>query len=51
MITKPRYDTQSKEFTFTIIKNPHGFHVVEKLAKEAKMNNAYFMRKVLSSLE
>jgi hypothetical protein len=35
----------------TIIWNAHGFYVVDKLPNDAKMNNDYFVTKILSLFE
>jgi hypothetical protein len=51
MVTKPRHDIQSKKFMFTIIWNPSGFYVIDRLANHAKMNGAYFVTNILIPLE
>jgi hypothetical protein len=43
VITKPKHQIQSKKFMFTILWNPTGFHVVDKLPNDAKINSAYFV--------
>jgi hypothetical protein len=35
----------------TIIWNPRGFHVIDKLLNDTKMNSDYFVTKVLSQLK
>jgi hypothetical protein len=41
--TKPRHDIQSKKFMFTIIWNPRGFYIVDRLPNDTKMNSVYFI--------
>jgi hypothetical protein len=36
---------------FTIIWNPHGFYVVDKLLNDTKMNSDYFVTKILGPLK
>jgi hypothetical protein len=36
---------------FTITWNPHGFHIVDKLPNDAKMDSDYFMTKIISMFE
>jgi hypothetical protein len=50
IVTKPRHQIQSKKFMFTIIWNPTGFDVVDRLPNDAKMNSDYFVANVLISL-
>jgi hypothetical protein len=45
MIIKPRHDIQSIKFMFTIIWNPHGFHVVDKLPNDTKKNSNFFWQR------
>jgi hypothetical protein len=49
--TKPRQEIESKKFMFTIIWNPNGFHVVESLPNDTKMNNDYFLTNIYTPLE
>jgi hypothetical protein len=49
--TKPRQQIQNKKFMFTIIWNPTGFYVVDRLPNDIKMNSDYFVTNVLTSLE
>jgi hypothetical protein len=51
VVIKPRLDIQSTKFMFTIIWNPSGFYVVDRLPNHSKMNNAYFMTNILIPLE
>jgi hypothetical protein len=48
--TKPRTDIQSKKFMFTIMWNPNGIHVVDRLPPDAKMNAAYYTTNILQPL-
>jgi hypothetical protein len=43
VITKPRQQIQSKKLMFTIIWNPSGFSVVDRLPNNTKINSAYFV--------
>jgi hypothetical protein len=45
---KPRQQIQSKKFMFTIIWNPTGFYVVDRLPNETKMNSAYFVTNLIA---
>jgi hypothetical protein len=45
--TKPRQQIQSKKFMFTIIWNPTGFYVVDRVPNDAKMNSDYFVTSIL----
>jgi hypothetical protein len=49
--TKPRQQIQSKMFMFTIIWNPTGFYVVDRLPNDTKMNSDYFVTNEFISLE
>jgi hypothetical protein len=49
--TKPRQQIQSKKFMFTIIWNPTGFYIVNRLLNDTKTNSDYFVTNVLISLE
>jgi hypothetical protein len=51
MATKPRQQIQNKQFMFTIIWNPTGFYVADRLLNTTKMNSVYFMTNILSPLE
>jgi hypothetical protein len=51
VVTKSRLDIQSKEFMVTIIWNPSGFYVVDRLLNHAKMNSAYFVTNLIIPLE
>jgi hypothetical protein len=51
MITKPRLDIQNKTLMFTIIWNPNGFYVVDRLPNHTKMNSAYFVTNLHIPLE
>jgi hypothetical protein len=51
VVTKPRLDIQSKEFMFTIIWNRSGFHVIDRLSNDTKMNSDYSVTKILIQLE
>jgi hypothetical protein len=49
--TKPRLDIESKKFLFTIIWNPAGFYVVDRLPNDTKMNSAYVVANIFTPLE
>jgi hypothetical protein len=49
--TKPRYDVHTKKFMRTLIWNPLGFHVLDKLPIGGKMDSDYFTTNILESLE
>jgi hypothetical protein len=49
--TKPRLDIQSKKFMLTLIWNPSGFYVVDRLRNDTNMNSAYFVTNILTPLE
>jgi hypothetical protein len=51
VITKLRHDIQSKTIMFTIMWNPSGFHVVNTLPNDPKMNSDYFMTNILIPFE
>jgi hypothetical protein len=51
LATKPRQQIQSKEIMFTIIWNPTGFYVVDRLPNDIKMNSADFVTNILPPLE
>jgi hypothetical protein len=49
--TKPKHDVCTQKFLFTVIWNPLGFQVVDKLTTGAKMNSDYFITNILEPLE
>jgi hypothetical protein len=49
VVTKPRLDISSKKFIFTIMWNPNGFYIVDRLPNDTKMTSAYFLTNVLIS--
>jgi hypothetical protein len=49
--TKARQQIQSKKFMFTIIWNANGFHVIDSLPNDTKMNSDYFVTNILTPLE
>jgi histone-lysine N-methyltransferase SETMAR len=49
--TKPRHAIQSRKFMFMIIWNPTGFHVIDRLPDDTKMNSAYFVTNILTPFE
>jgi hypothetical protein len=51
LVIKPRLDIQSKKFMFTIMWNSNGFHAVDRLPNDMKMNRAYFLTNVLIPFE
>jgi hypothetical protein len=51
VVIKPRQQIQSKKFMFTIIWNPTGFYVVDRLPNDTKMNSDYFATSIHISLE
>jgi hypothetical protein len=51
VVTKLRLDIRSKNFIFTIIWNPSGFYVVDRLLNDTKTNSAYFVTNILIPLE
>jgi hypothetical protein len=51
MVIRPRLDIQSKKFMFTIIWNPNGFYIVDRLSNDIKMNSAYFVTNIFISFE
>jgi hypothetical protein len=51
MATKARRQIQSKNSMFPILCNPTRFYVFDRLPNDTKMNNAYFLTKVLIPLE
>jgi hypothetical protein len=48
---KPRQQMHSKKSMFTIIWNPNGFYVVDRLPNDIKMNIDYFVTNLIISLE
>jgi hypothetical protein len=51
LVTKPKLNIQSKIVMFTIMWNPTGFHVVDQLPNQKKMNGHYFVTNILTPLE
>jgi hypothetical protein len=51
MVTKPKSQIQSKKFMFTIIWNPTGFYVVDRLPNDTKMNSVDFVTNIFPPLE
>jgi transposase len=51
VVTKPRLDIQSKKFMLTIIWNPSGFYVFDRLPNDIKMNSTYFVTNMFTPLE
>jgi hypothetical protein len=49
--TKSRQQIQSKKCLVTIIWNPTGFYVVDRLPNDTKMNNADYITNILTPLE
>jgi hypothetical protein len=49
--TKPKHDVLTQKFMFTVIWNPLGFHVVDKLPTGTKINSDYFIANILEPLE
>jgi hypothetical protein len=49
--TKPEHDFRTQQFMFTVIWNPLGFQVVDKLPTGTKMNSDYFITNILEPLE
>jgi hypothetical protein len=49
--TKSRQQIQSKKYMFTIIWNPTGFYVVDRLPNDARMNSDYFVTNILICLD
>jgi hypothetical protein len=45
--TKLRQQIQSKKFMFTIIWNPTGFYVIDRLPNDTKINRDYFVTNTL----
>jgi hypothetical protein len=50
VVSKPRTEIQSKKFMFTIMWNPLGFHVIDRLATGEKINSTYFTAHILGPL-
>jgi histone-lysine N-methyltransferase SETMAR len=48
--TIPRTDIATKKFMYTIMWNPSGFHVIDKLPLGAKMNSGHYTANVLQPL-
>jgi hypothetical protein len=49
--TKLKHDIHTQKFMFTVIWNPFGFQVVDKLPTGTKMNSDYFTTNILEPLE
>jgi hypothetical protein len=49
--TKSRQQIHGRKFMFTIIWNPTGFYVVDRLPNDTKMNSDYFVTNIFISLE
>jgi hypothetical protein len=49
--TKSRQQIQSKKCIFTIVWNPTGFYLVDRLQNDSKMNSDYFATNIFISLE
>jgi hypothetical protein len=49
--TKPRTEIQSKKFMFTIMWNPSGFYVIDRLPSGAKLNAFYYTTNILTPLQ
>jgi hypothetical protein len=51
VVTKPRHEIQSNKLMFTIIWNPSGFYVIDRLPNHRKMNSAYFVTNIFIPIE
>jgi hypothetical protein len=51
VITKPRFDIQSKEFMCMIMWNSSGLCIVDRLPNNTKMNSDYFMKSIFIPFE
>jgi hypothetical protein len=51
IVTKPRRGIQTAKLMFTIIRNPLGFHVINKLPTSPRMNSEYTPTNILAQLE
>jgi histone-lysine N-methyltransferase SETMAR len=51
VVRKPRRDTQAAKFMFTVIWNPLGFHVMNKLPTGARMNSEYTLTHIFAQRE
>jgi hypothetical protein len=49
--TKPKHDIRTEKSMFTMILNPLGFQVVDKLPTGTKMNSDYFFTNIIEPLE
>jgi hypothetical protein len=49
--TKPRSDIYTKKYMFTVIWNSLGFHVIDKVLTDAKMESDYFATNFLGLRE
>jgi hypothetical protein len=50
VVTKPRTEIQSKKSMFSIMWNPLGFYVIDRLPTGDKINNSYYITHILESL-
>jgi hypothetical protein len=50
VVTKPRTGIQSKKFMFTIMWNPLGFHLIDRLPTGDRINNSYYVTHILEPL-
>jgi hypothetical protein len=51
VVTKPRPDIQSKKIMFTIMWNPSGLYVIDRLPNDTKINSDYFVTNILIPFE
>jgi hypothetical protein len=51
VVTKPRLNSQSKKFMFTIVWSPSGFYVIDRFPNDAKVNSTYLVTNLFVSLE
>jgi hypothetical protein len=51
VVTKPRLDIQSKRFMFTIIWNPTGFYIIDRLPNNTKMNSDHSVINIVTLFE
>jgi hypothetical protein len=49
--TEPKHDIRTQTFMFTVIWNPLGFQIVDKLPTGTKMNSDYIITNILELLE
>jgi histone-lysine N-methyltransferase SETMAR len=50
VVAKLRFDIQSEQFIFSLIWNPSGFYVIDRISNDTKMNSDYFMTNILIPL-